>query len=210
MVDIAGYLPNFTGMLGGIVNIIKIVFYFLVVFVPVFFFIIRPFMFPIKAIIWEKRGDSFVERIDRLKKSMKGGDWKYVFMNRRKESIPLIDYSYIMPGSGFFSKNIIYLVKLAERSYKPIKINPLGNPEVNYSVLDLDDANWLVSEVRAVNQKYQELSFWQKYQTMISTVMILGIILIIFIIMFRNLEGVAMSINNLADATRGIGVQTIK
>jgi len=91
-------------------------------------------LYPIAAIIIERRDNNLIMRTDRIGRVREFGIWKYRF-RKAKETIPNPDYNWIVNGTytptNFFEKiafkfdtpvGFAYFYKYGSQQYKPVKI----------------------------------------------------------------------------------------
>jgi len=97
-------------------------------------------LFPVAALILERRDDNLIMKTDRIGRVRVDGIWKWKF-RKTKETIPNPDYGWLVHGTytptNFFEKlanwfsqpsGFMYFYKYGSQQYKPIKVN-LGDTD---------------------------------------------------------------------------------
>ena len=186
--DLMGLGGGFTTTLSKLAEVGWLIFEMLLIFggigIVLYYTVFRNKIFPIKAIILEKRGDGYRTTSDRLKRvKTHEGLEKYIFMRKRKDTLPPLDYDNINID------NTVYLYKYANGSYIPLKPTQEFN-KVGLMPVEIDIKNWHAMEAREAANRLLKQSFWEKYQAMISVALLGGIFLVGLILILGQVEHV--------------------
>ena len=127
--------------------------------------------FPLRAVIWERRGDDVITHLDdRIGRIKADTIIKWKFM-KSKDTIPPENYNYVskcLKGAG-----VAHFIKYGAGQYKIVDVRELFKEEGKFRIIDTDDWNFKVLEFRATQDRRKEkLNFIQTYGPMIGLLIV--------------------------------------
>ncbi len=191
--DLMNELQNFSsfftsGKFTGILKTAGTVLIYLLILGVIYWYIIRPMLFNIKAIVFEKRASgSLIVTEERLRKIKRGdGEVFYIFY-KSKDEIPPIEYGLISQANR--KKPIVFLEKYADGSYSPIDVEA-QQMGIQFKPVEIDIKNWAIDRIKVGDLKYDKHSLLKQYIIPAAIFIVCMVVCMILIITVLNKVGI--------------------
>jgi len=141
-----------------------------------FFLYLRHKKYPLRCVIWEKRGDDILTDIsEKIGRVIEDGLEKYK-LKKRKDTLPPVCYDYIAKSLG--GSGCVHLFKYGPKQYKPVDVRGMLSGK-NFEIIDVDDWNFKVIENRATMERRKAMKKFLETYLPVIVIIVCGIIFVV-------------------------------
>tara|TARA_Y100000310_G_scaffold25149_1_gene24092 strand:- start:1916 stop:2596 length:681 start_codon:yes stop_codon:yes gene_type:complete len=162
-----------------------------------FFYYYYMIRFNHKVVIFKKSGDVnlIVEDRGQIHRT-KGGQQSFRFLKKKNVSLPVPDYKFTCPTTK--GKPVLFFYQFSDSELVPLNVDVSTNPGITLTPLEADMRNWFVLTQKAINERYNQPSFWQTYGGIVS---VFGVMIFTVIALWMTLG----KINDLGGSMAALG-----